>query len=152
MKIKSIKIYDKVQKDGTKSAGVTFEDEVFGFYNFKGEIDIKEGDDVVYSYEIKKKKDGSGEYKILTLSKPTPATSAPTPQPIVGTPAKVVLPGTERFMESKSFTEMRFEARMNVLKLAVSVYLAGKIEFPQVKEHFIEWSQMADAAIDELKE
>uniref|UniRef100_A0A6M3JI39 Uncharacterized protein n=1 Tax=viral metagenome TaxID=1070528 RepID=A0A6M3JI39_9ZZZZ len=149
MKIKSIKVYDKVLKDGTKSAGVTFDDEVFGFYNFKGEIDIKEGEDVNYTYETRQKKDKSGDYKVLTITRPNTPDPAPqaTPEPV-----KVVTPSTERLLNAKSFTEMKFESRMNVIKLAVSAYIAGKIDFDQVKEHFNTWVDMADSAIDELKE
>jgi len=70
-KIKSIKVYDKANKDGSKSAGITFEDTTFGFYNFKGELSLKQGDEVEYTYTEHDNKSKPGEkYKILLITVP----------------------------------------------------------------------------------
>ena len=56
-KIKSIKPYPP-KKDGTKSIGITFDDDKFGFYGFSGDHGLKT--DVLYSYVYEDKVSAKG--------------------------------------------------------------------------------------------
>ena len=76
------------------------------------------------------------------------APSAPAPQPQAGA---VKPPNTSAVSAAKSFTEMKFEGRIVCLKLAVECILQGKMERPEAKEAFAEWTSLLDTSIDELK-
>jgi len=56
-KIKSIKPYPP-KKDGSKSIGITFDDDKFGFYGFSGDHGLKT--DVLYSYVYEDKVSAKG--------------------------------------------------------------------------------------------
>jgi hypothetical protein len=74
-----------------------------------------------------------------------------SPQP--PSPSKSTLPESTRhgWLGTKSVTDMRFEARLDVIELITRLVLAGKIELKEVKEYYAEWVDMVDITIDELK-
>lgn len=130
--------------NGKKSYSALLENGIAGYYDIKQAGELKDGDDVDYTAEERTNKKG-GKYNLLTLTKVV------VPEVPVAPGAKIERPVIDKMVASKSLTELKFNARMECLKLAVSAYIAGKIDFEQVKEHFVQWTSMADASIDELK-
>lgn len=148
-KIKNIKLMDKpADKYGKVSSIITFEDNVDGFFNHKAPIEFSVGEEVEYT--ATKKTSGQGkEYNVLTVAKIFAPTGGQEPAPV--SPTKVNVPSTSGIREAKSLAEMKFEARICNMKLAVGCLEAGKFERKDVLEAFAEWNSVFDAAIDEIK-
>lgn len=139
-KIKSIKIYDKTNKDGSKSCGITFEDNVFGFYGFKGELELKQGDEVEYSYTEHDNKSKPGEkYKKLTISEPTKETPTPAKAeqkpPTSNNPALIPLKAT---------------ASIKAMEFVVNAFIADKINYDKIPEYYKELKGYLFDALDEI--
>lgn len=138
--IKTIKVYDKTNKDGGKSAGVTFEDKVFGFYNFTGELSIKEGMEVEYSYTEHDNKSKPGEkYKKLTITQPS--APAPTPQKAEIKPS---LPGNPALIPLKA------TASLKAMEFVVNAFMADKINYDKIPEYYKELKGYLFDALDEI--
>jgi len=127
---------------------LTLDNGVVGYLNDKeSDTDLKEGNDIEYTLEVKKNKKG-GDYNLLTIKLVSQDATPP------GTEATETLipPSFKKFNASKSITDMKYEGRVYCLKLAVRAFLAGKLERKEVGGTFIEWVGIMDTAIDEIKE
>jgi len=139
--------YPKSDAKGN-SCLVVLEDKTDGFYNYKGDFPFAVGEEVEYTATKVEKKSKPGEfYNTLKLEKAFTPTGGQAPVP----PAKVNVPSTSGIREAKSLAEMKFEARICNMKLAVGCLEAGKFERKDVLEAFAEWNSVFDAAIDEIK-
>lgn len=76
-----------------------------------------------------------------------PSAPAPQSQPT----ASIKPPNTSGLREARSVVDMKFEARICNMKLAVECLQVGKFERKEVTEAFQEWNTVFDAAIDEIK-
>lgn len=143
--------YPKSDAKGN-SCLVVLEDKTDGFYNYKGDFPFAVGEEVEYTATRVEKKTKPGEfYNTLKLEKAFAPTGGQTPVLQPTAPTKVNVPPTSGIREAKSLAEMKFEARICNMKLAVSCLEAGKFERKDVLEAFAEWNSVFDAAIDELK-
>lgn len=122
-----------------KSYLFTLSDGVQGYPESKG-WDYKEGDAVTYTKESKKSSKGK-EYNVLTLTKVNVPSSQPQP-PAQATPPKVD--------SNEEIRKMKFDSRMQLVKLAHDLLISGKFEADEAKTHFVAWVALSDGVIDEL--
>ena len=137
---------EKTYEGKVTGHSVVLEDGTTGYLNDKGSDTVIVGDEVACTLEVKKNKKG-GDYNLLTLKKVASGTAAPQ-QP----KAPSTIPPSQRPYDKavKSITEMKFEARLDVIELIARLLIAGKIERAESKEYFVEWVGMVDSAIDEI--
>jgi len=127
---------------------ITLSDGTQGYLNGKGSSpDLKVGDEVSFSIEIKKNKKG-GDYNLLTLQKitsqsgtavSTPAQPATVSKPSLGSP------------DDKYFLDAKIQLRRDVLKTIGEVAATGKIEPKEIVDYFNTFYPAMDASIDDLK-
>lgn len=137
-KIKSIKVYDKTNKDGSKSAGITFEDTIFGFYNFKGELSLKQGDEVEYTYTEHDNKSKPGEkYKTLIITVPVKEVAPPAEERKQNLPKPQTAP-------------LYADASLKAMEFVVNAFIADKINYDKISEYYRELRNYLWDSLDEL--
>ena len=137
-KIKTIKVYEKTDKFGNKSAGVTMEDGIFGFYSFTGDLSIKEGMEVDYSFTEHDNKSKPGEkYKKLTITipSPPPPKTAEIKSSVPNNPALIPLKAT---------------ASIKAMEFVVNAFIADKINYDKIPEYYKELKGYLFDALDEI--
>ena len=145
--MKITKIEDKTFQGKVTGHTVTLADGTTGYLADKTSDNVRVGDDVTCTVEVKKNKKGE-DYNLLTL-KFIQSSGTPTPTP--APQGKIVPPNTSAISTVKSFAEMKFEGRLVCIKLAVECILQGRMERKEATEAFSEWVSVLDASIDELK-
>jgi hypothetical protein len=151
--IKKVEEFKKA--NNKKSWKFTMDDGTQGYShpeNIERPWEYKEGEVVDVKVENK------GTYNLLRFTRSSGTVQSQSPQP----PAppqeqstdkqnEILLPRTRGISTAKSIGEMKFEARVYCLKLAVKCLLAKAIDYPQVKQYYTEWVELIDASIDEIK-
>lgn len=146
----TIKTITKKTFNNKDSYTVELSDGRTGYLSEKdSDPNLQNGEAVEATLEVKKNKQGK-DYNLFTLKRVQPSSTAPSQEQA---PAKeLTLPNLTNFNKAKTVEDMKFEARKYVLKLVVSLVLAGKLELKDVKEYYTDWTSMSDASIDEIKE
>ena len=119
---------------GNYTIGVKFENGDFGYFSTKYDNNtaFKAGSEVDYLIEAKPKKTGDGTWYKITL------------------PKKEFPQTTRGAWQGRTPKDMKFEARLDVMELCARMYIAGKIEYEQIKGIFVELYGALDTSIDEL--
>ena len=124
-------------KEGKNEAFIAFENKAWGIYEFTDTCDVKVGDDA--EFEVEKKTFDSGKSMNFIRIKGVLATQ---PQQASNLPASTQAKG--------SLLMLKYDSRMECLRLAHSTYLAGKLDDAEARNHCREWVVLADALIDDL--
>ena len=132
--IKEIKPYKKVNKDGSKSYGITFEDGLFGYYSSSGPLLLEIGKKVEYVATEHEKQDKSGKYFMLDF-----------------------IPGKENKVSEKKETnfdpllifDKKVQASLKSMELTMNLVVEDKLTFDKIKGMFNEVKQFLWDAIDE---
>ena len=141
--------------NGKKSYSATMEDDTSGYYDVKQCGELTKGELVSYTVEVKQNKKG-GNYNLLTVTKLSgaAATQGVTTQSdggITTTELKTdVEPSTRPEWHSKSFMEMKFELRRDVIETLGRCAAAGRIEPKEMVEYFNDFYPAVDLSIDVL--
>jgi len=138
---------------GTTSAFVTFEDDNWGFFEYKGDAQFKEGDEVEYNATEEKTKGGKKIFK-LTMGK-TSQVNAPRgenkPPLDIKTDTKTDIPPKEKLSLTKEeLVDIKVQLRKEVIRVIGEVAAAGRIEPKEMAEYYNEFYLATDASIDEL--
>ena len=134
---KIVKFDPKPPFQGVTSAFVTFEDEKWGFFEYGGDAQFKEGDEVEYTATEEKTKGGKKIFK-LTMKK-----VSQTDTPLPDKPPKVEF-GKDKLVEFK------MQLRRDVIRTIGVAASAGRIEPKEMAEYYNEFYMATDASVDEL--
>jgi len=116
---------------------VEFENGDWGYYKvLKGINPFLVGNEITYGVDAPEGK----KYKIITIPQAGAEPKTPT------------IPPDEREWEaSKTYTDMKFEARMHLVELASRLIVAGRIEPEELESYFTNWVEMMDGSIKKLR-
>lgn len=143
-KIKSVE--EKVKDNGKKSYKFFLEDGTAGYITNDKPWTWKQGEEVTYTKEEKKTPNGS--YNSLTLTR-VEHTNAPV-APQAPAPKATPLVENKPTKNVDAIISMKYEARLECIKLANNFFLEGKLTNEQAKDHCREWVVIADELIDDL--
>ena len=137
MKSKITKFDAKKPFQGKTSAFVTFEDESWGFFEYKGDAPFKEGDEVEYTAVKEKTKTGKDIVK-LTINKIV----SETPQKEVQTETEPTDLRKEPSMQNKfspsapkSIEEYKVNAAIESLRFVMDAFSVQRIDEKQIEEY-----------------
>lgn len=139
-------------KDGktTTSITVTLANDVTGYLNDKGSSsDLKQGESVDYTLEVKKNKQGK-DYNLLTLNRVSSSTQEEkAPQ---NAPQEAPLPPEKKFIAPPhakvDIIDMKFKSRMLICELTHKCILENKLSDAEAKLHLVAWVNEMDNLID----
>ena len=121
-----------------------------GQYDFKQCGELVKGELVGYTVEEKTNKKG-GKYNLLTVTKLSGAVAQSEAVTTPATELKTdVEPSTRPEWHSKSFVEMKFELRRDVIETLGRCAAAGRIEPKEMVEYFNDFYPAVDLSIDVL--
>ena len=136
--------------NGKKSYSATMEDDTSGYYDVKQCGELAKGELVSYTVEVKQNKKG-GNYNLLAVTKLSGAATQSDAGAITATEIKTdVEPSTRPEWHSKSFLEMKFELRRDVIETLGRCAAAGRIEPKEMVEYFNDFYPAVDLSIDVL--
>ncbi len=138
MKTSKIKSFDvKKPFKGQNSAFIGFENDDWGFYEYKGEPDFKIGDEVSYEIEVTKSPGGKDVHK-LTLEKPTSETSPKETKTETKNTPKV---------SNTSVNTFKGQLVIKAMEFTMNCYIADKFGWDKIKDNFKEvLSYLTDGA------
>ena len=135
---------------GKKSYSAKMEDDIFGYYNVKKYGELVKGELVNYTIEVKKNRKGDN-YNLFTITKLSGTATQSDAGAVKETEPKTdVEPSTRPEWHSKSFLEMKFELRRDVIETLGRCAAAGRIEPKEMVEYFNDFYPAVDLSIDVL--
>jgi len=149
MNSRVVKIEPKTYQGKVTGHIITLENGTGGYLDDKNsDNDIREGEIVEYSSEVKQNKKG-GTYNLLTLKRLVTTATAVGQVPPPAPPAPAPVPASL----SKELDRLKYDCLVPVAKIIMDGIIGGKIE-PNASE-FKEWFKVITddifASIDELK-
>jgi hypothetical protein len=135
-KSKITKFEPKKPFQGVTSAFVTFEDDNWGFFEYKGEAQFAEGDEVEYTARKEKTKSGKEIVK-LTMEKAKQEVKETT-----------FPPEAKQYFRNE-IKNHRLEVPFHSMRLVMDAFIEGKIAWEKLPECFAEMNGLLLRAIDE---
>ena len=152
---KITKIEDKTYQGKVTGHIITLSDGTTGYLADKVSDNVRVGDEVDCTIEVKKNKPG-GEYNLLTLrfaQQGNLSAPPPTPAPAPTQPQQsAVKPPMQQglYSASKSINEMKHDMRLKALETLGMLAAGGKIEPDEIIEMFNKFYPSLDSSYDVL--
>jgi len=137
-KIKSIKPYPP-KKDGTKSIGITFDDDTFGYYGFSGEHGLKTDVSYFIVYEDKISAKGNPYQDISKINeREEPAET------------KTTTNQTKSILSSVEIAKLKADGAFIAIKLSINAFTSNTITYDKIFSIAKEIKTYIWDALDEL--